>query len=177
MSTFNCTITKALNDYKQMLRSHLGAQEKSKKIKRLGIDRRTIRSADDVALYHYASKILKDIEFWRQKEGKTPAWHSGLDECYKHISGILSEYQVTGKQVINSKQIASRAIVEAVQYLSQPPERLSDQHAKSIDNCSQRIATHGASDQQKLYEKQLKKLCASSPDFFKPRLVCFRGFL
>src|SRR5690242_16668396 len=114
MSVFSETITKALNDYKTILKRNLSSKEKAAKLNALGLKREQLQQANDLALYSKAQQVLKEItqsiEFPNDNDN-TPSWYCGLHEFYKHLQDIVANYYVSQNTVIHVTQQSSRALV------------------------------------------------------------------
>lgn len=180
MSVFSEIITKALNDYKTILKRNLSSKEKAAKLNALGLNRGQIQQANDVALYSKAQQVLKEItqciELPNDNDNR-PSWYCGLHEFYKHLQDILANYYVSQNTVIHVTQQSSRALVDAIQLMSLANAALNKKIATKLDQCGQTVAKFGSKEQQEKLAHALNLHKERNMSFFLPLLYNFEKYL
>lgn len=175
MSIFSERILKSINDYKRLLKRYVSTADREKAIINLGIKRKSLRFDNDVILYNKAHRVLQDIQYWREKLNRTATEYSGIDEFYEYLKSYLSNYRIEGNIIVHITQRVSCALVQAIQIISLPESKLSDNNVSKLDDCIQTIAKFGSKDQRTMLAKALNKqrTTYSNPHLFTPALDSF----
>jgi hypothetical protein len=178
MSVFSEIITKALNDYKLILKKNLSSSKKAAKLAALGLKRQQLKQANDVGLYKKAQQVLQDLEQSIEfPDDNTPSWYCGLHEFYKYLQAILADYYLQQNTVIHITQQSSRALVDAIQLMGLADKALDTQIAGKLDQCGQTVARFGSKEQQEKLAYALKLHKGRNTSFFLPLLDNFEKYL
>jgi len=94
----------------------------------------------------------------------------GLDEFKHHLDDLMSVYRIENERVIHTSQKASTAIVNAIQIMSLPDDRLSEQYAKQLNQYAEQVKRFGSRDQKQHFIKALRSQSERNPNFFLPIL-------
>src|SRR5262245_54822199 len=111
MSIFIKAMSKAISDYRQILKKYLSPDARTQKIKELKLrDPKIFKS--ELSLYEVAQAIVADIE----KNIKVPdeGYYSyyGIVKFNQYLKEYLSHYILDNNVVTHKEQKASRALVE-----------------------------------------------------------------
>lgn len=153
MSVFYLTITRAINDYKALLRRNLPAKICSDKLKNLGIKRKQLRLANELELFHIAQKIITDLENAPVKDKKQySASYCGSHQFLQHLKNIVLEYTIEEQTIIHIGQMAARALVAGLQLIATHGHELAENNyiAKKLIEYSHIIIKHGNMKQIKI---------------------------
>ena len=158
---FSEEIMKLLHEYKRILKRYVAPEERDAKIQVLGLERKKIREASEVSLYHKAQRVIEDITGWINKNSDVPTAYYGLEEFCQHLNGLLNQYRIEAdargrEKVIHAQRLASRATVDAIQLLDLAPEKITGNHLQQLDGCFQVVAKYGTKEQQALLMKALR---------------------
>lgn len=178
MSVFSEIITKALNDYKSILKKDLSPEQRAARLSALGLRRRELKQSSTVVLYKKAKQVLKDIENTMASAGdEVPSWYCGLQAFYQHLQDILADYQVSEDTVVHITQESSRALINAIQLVSLTDSRLDSNIAKKLDQCGKIVAKFGSKQQQEKLVYVLKLHKERNTAFFMPLLYNLEKYL
>ena len=108
MSTiFIETVSKAVSDYRQMLRRYLSQSERVSKLSELNL--KNPDYSDEMGLYHLARAIIHDIEQNLNITTKNYYSYSGVGNFCRYLKEFLSNYIVEDNTVTHRAQKASRS--------------------------------------------------------------------
>ena len=172
---FTETIARAIGDYRFMLRRHLDQVERRKKLAELNLKDTSIFNCS-VKLYETAWKIVEDIESHVDTPSSYYAY-SGIIEFGKFLREYLSKYEIENGQLVHSAQKASKMMIQAIQYLSLPPEQLNTQVTERLNQCSEVVAKYGSDEQKNMYEGTLEQQLIIQREFFSPIYDYFQKLL
>ncbi len=155
MSVFAETMKKSISIYRQMLRKHLPQAERVTKLHQLNLKNPQLYE-NDVALFHTGYALVNDIE--KNLIGATHGYYSysGVHNFAHYLKGFLNSYEIEDGSVIHRSQKASRALVEAIQMLTLPREKLGDEIAEKLAECNDIIANFGSGEQRELHKITLQ---------------------
>jgi Uri superfamily endonuclease len=155
MSIFSETMKKSISIYRQMLRKYLPQAERINKLQQLNLKNAQLYE-NDIALYHTGHTIVADIE--KNLDQATYGYYaySGVGNFATHMKAFLENYVIEGNHVIHCSQKASRALVQAIQLLTLPREKLSDEIAEKLAKCNLVIARFGSEEQRELHRTTLQ---------------------
>lgn len=166
MSTiFAKTIAKAIHTYRQMLRRYLSQVDRVSRLAKLNLKDPSIYESE-VALYHTAYAIVKDIEENMEIGDQTYYSYSGIESFCQYLKNYLEKYTVEGDHVVHQAQKASRALVQAIQLCILPANKLDDQSKQKLRKCSEIIAQYGSKEQQELHFNNLEKIRENSEEVY-----------
>lgn len=177
MHHFFQTAIKLLQKYKSLLRKQLSLAEYRQKLLELQLDKRLPQ--DEVVLYH----LLEQIVSRAQAENPTmqsPAVglrYSGSSQSIQDMRELLAHYHIEGRNVIHTVQVASRAMVEAIQLMVLPEVKRDQQVAIRLDSCSLKIAQYGMKEQHLSFWNSLKTKVNQDGAFFSPLLDQYEEYL
>src|SRR5688572_20276177 len=105
-SIFVETISKAISDYRQLLRRHLPQSDRM--VKLMALNLKEPDYDDHIALYLTARQIVQDIEINLDSGPKNYYTYSGIDNFCRYLKKFLSNYIIEENQIIHRAQKASR---------------------------------------------------------------------
>lgn len=169
------TIARAISDYRFLLRRHLGQAERRQKLAELNLKDPTIFDSP-VKLYEVANQIVEDI----RRNVETPQSYyaySGIAEFGKYLQDYLSKYEVEDGRLVHSAQKASKAMIEAIQLIALPEQRLTSDIADKLNHCSNAVIQYGSEEQIDMYEGTLEQKLITHRDFFTPIYDYFQDLI
>lgn len=155
MSVFSETMKKSISIYRQMLRKYLPQAERINKLQQLNLKNPQLYE-NDIALYHTGHAIVADVEKNLDDSVYGYYSYSGVGSFSQHMKSFLENYVIEGTQVIHRSQKASRALVQAIQLLTVPREKLTDEIAEKLAKCNVIIARFGSEEQRELHRTSLQ---------------------
>lgn len=165
MSIFSETMTKAISDYRLLLRRYLDQVERMMKLQKLNL-----RDADlyesDLALYQTGKAIVADIETNMATGTQGYYSYSGVQQFCDYLKEYLDNYHIENDQVVHRAQKASRALIEAIQLAGLPREGLNEAVAKQLFDCNKAVAVFGSQEQCDLQLQILGRQQANNPGFY-----------
>jgi Uri superfamily endonuclease len=165
MSIFTETMTKAISDYRLLLRRYLKQAERMAKLRELKLqDSDTYVS--DVSLYDVGYAIVEDIEKNMTKSTQGYYSYSGIQQFSQHVREYLDNYYIENNQVVHRAQKASRALLKAIQMTTLPRERLNEEVAKMLLDCNITVVNYGSSEQCDLQLQTLSRQQENNPGFY-----------
>jgi len=169
------TISKAISDYRQMLRRYLSQAERVSKLSELNL--KSPDYNDEAGLYRLAQTIIQDIE--RNLDVKTKSYYSysGVGNFCRYLKEFLSNYVLEGEIVSHRAQKASRALIQSIQLMSLPSEKMTPEVIEQISECNVTVASFGSSEQCELYKENLARYNEEKGAFFGPLLRQFEATL
>ena len=169
------TIARAIGDYRFMLRRHLSQADRRKKLAELNLKDPTIFDSA-VKLHVVATSIVNDIETNIELPTSYYAY-SGMAEFSKFLKDYLKKYEVENGRLVHSAQKASKMMIQAIQYISLPDERLTPDIAEKLNQCSTVVAQHGSEEQQDMYEGTLEQKLITQRAFYTPIYDYYQSLL
>lgn len=165
MSLFSETITLAIKDYRFLLRRYLTQVERVVKLQELNLKDPAIYQTD-LSLYRVAEKIIQDIDKNMSVPNEGYYAYSGIEQFRMYLKEYLDNYYIEGDRVVHRAQKASRALIESIQLIAMPNERLTSQVEKKLFDCNEKIVKFGSFDQCKMQLEALSKRQKDNPDFY-----------
>lgn len=168
MPIFAETISKAINNYRYLLRRHLTQAERITKLQSLRLkDPETYSS--DMSLYRTAVRIIKDIEENIGIPEQGYYSYSGIGKFCDYLKEYLSNYEVENGHLVHRAQKASRAMLEAIQLISLS-DNFDDPLKKKLIDCNKIVVAFGSNEQQELFKLNIERQITRNPDFLEPVL-------
>lgn len=165
MSIFSETMTRAISDYRTLLRRHLNQVDRMTKLHELNL-----RDADlyvsDVNLYEAGKAIVADMEASGATQLRGYYSYSGIRQFCEYLKEYLANYYIENNQLVHRAQKASRFLLESIQLATLPRERLDDSVAKQLVECNKAIVTFGSHEQCELQLQTLSRSQATNPGFY-----------
>lgn len=165
MSIFSDTMTKAISDYRYLLRRHLEQVDRLTKLQELGLRDPNLYKSD-LALYKMGHAIMTDIEENRAAKRLGYYTYSGMDQFGKYLKEYLSNYEVEGGTVVHRAQKASRALIQSIQLTTLPKERLTDKIAHQLFEYNKMVVELGAPEQWDLQLHTLQRQQTQNAGFY-----------
>ena len=155
MSIFSETMKKTINIYRSMLRKYLPQAERVNKLNELNLKNPQLYE-NEVALFRTGWAIINDIERHLDKSTYGYYSYSGVGSFASYLKNFLENYELDGNRVIHRSQKASNALIEAIQLLGLPKEKLTTEIADKLSKCNKVLATCGSEEQQELHKNTLR---------------------
>jgi len=155
MTTFAPLMQKIVNDYKLLIRKSMPTSQSSVKIKELGIKRKLLKAMNEAQLYKIGAIILKELE-QNIHVGKCSSYYCGAEEFAEHLKKILNSYCVENNQVVNTAQKASYSMLEAIQLMALPEEKLNAATAIKLNQCVYNVTKYGDKEQLQILTEAIK---------------------
>lgn len=175
MTIFSETIKKAISDYRFLLRRYLNQAERMAKLQKLNL-RNASTYASDLSLYNTAKAIVADIEEnMLGVDAQGYYFYSGIQKFCEYLKEYLNDYVVEGDQVVHRARQASRALLQAIQLVGMPRERLDESVAKRLFDCSQVVVGCGSVEQLDLYTQTLDRQQVQNPKFYSRIIAHFES--
>ena len=165
MTTLSPLMLKIVNDYKLLLRKSMPTNQSSAKIKELGIKRKQLKALNEAQLYKIGEVILKELE-QNIHVGRCSSYYCGVEEFAEHLKKILSSYCVESNQLINTAQKASYSMLEAIQLMSLPEEKLNAATAIKLNQCVYNVTKYGDKEQLQILTEAIKTHKKNASSFF-----------
>lgn len=160
------TIARAIGDYRFMLRRHLDQAERRKKLAELNLKDPSIFDSP-LRLYEVANNIVRDIEANINLPTSYYAY-SGMAEFAKFLKEYLNKYEIENGRLVHSAQKASKAMLDAIQLMALPEERLTTEVTSKLNYCCEIIVNYGSDEQIDLFEGSLEQKLITNRIFYTP---------
>jgi hypothetical protein len=165
MSIFIQTMTKAITDYRQILRRYLSSQERILKVKQLRLKDPAIFKSD-VLLFKTAQSIIDDIENNVKVPNEGYYSYHGITKFCAYLKQYLSNYEQSGQGIVHKAQKAANAMIKVIQVFSLPDDQLSDEVIVELKEFATVIASCGSVEQRQLFRNSLVRQCEYAPGFY-----------
>lgn len=165
MTTFAPVMLKIINDYKLLIRKTTPTTQSSVKIRELGIKRKSLKAMNEVQLYKTGTVILNELEK-HIHAGKCPSYYCGTEEFAEHLRKILNSYCVENNQIVNAAQKASYSMLEAIQLMTLPEEKLNAATAIKLNQCVYNVTKYGDKEQLQILTEAIKTHKKNASSFF-----------
>lgn len=157
MNQFSEVILKTISDYKLLLRKLYPAREAAAKIKELGLKRMQIREASDISLYNVASKIIENLELYVNNYNKSRGCYFGAEEFLRYLRDFIEDYRIEDGKVIHTTRAASCAVVEVIQIVTLPENKLTKEVFERLSKCINIVAKYGSIEHVAVLNDALKR--------------------
>lgn len=170
VSVFAQAMKEAIQIYRGMLRKYLPQTKRMNKLRALDLTNRELYKDDnDAALYRLGYAITTDIKndlLSNLARNATSGYYSysGVDKFRVHLENFLSNYEIEGDKVVHRSQKASRALIQAIQLLALPKEKLTPEIADQLSKCNKIIADFGSEEQRELHKTTLQSTIRQQHD-------------
>ncbi|MDP1574825.1 MAG: hypothetical protein Q8L78_07850 [Coxiellaceae bacterium] len=165
MRIFSETMVQAVGEYRGLLRRYLSQVERMVKLQQLGL-RDSDLYENEVALYHMGLAIIEDIKANMAMENPSYYAYSGVQQFCEHLQEYLSNYAIENGRVVHRAQRASRAVLDAVQWMGMSRERLDEGVLKKFLDCNKTVVVNGSKEQCDLLLQTLSRQQAANPGFY-----------
>lgn len=172
-SMFVETISRAISDYRQILKKYLTPAQRAAKIAELRLKDYTIFE-DEPALYHVVQNILRDIDKNIRVPNEGYYSYYGIARFSKFLREYIDSYVIDGDVVIHKAQKASNILIRAIQLLSLPADQLVDSVAEEVISAHPSIIEFSSKEQLSIYNNTLEKLNGKNKTFFRKVIYDFR---
>jgi len=172
-SMFVETISRAISDYRQILKKYLTPEQRSAKIAELRLKDPTIFS-DEPALYQVVQDILSDIEKNIRIPNEGYYSYYGIVRFAKFLREYVDNYMVEGNMVIHKAQKASNVLLKVIQLISLPGEQLTESIADQVIAVHPMIIELSSKEQLMIYSTALERLNEKNRLFYRKVVHDFR---
>lgn len=177
MTIFSETMKKAINIYRSMLRKYLPQAERINKLHKLNLKNQQLYE-NEIALYHTGYSIISDINKNLNQSNVGYYSYSGVESFGEYLKDFLENYEIDGNGVVHRSQKASRALIQAIQLLTLPKDKLTSEIADQLAHCNEVIVKYGSEEQQELHKTTLqntiRKQQESNTSFYRSILGNFQ---
>ena len=173
-SLFVETMSRAISDYRQILKNYLTPKERAAKIAQLRLRDITIYD-DEPALYQVVQDILADIEANIQLPNEGYYSYYGIVRFSKFLREYIDNYLVEGDQVIHKAKKASNLLIEVIQLLSVSGQQLTPSVARHVIESHPLIVQFATNEQLAIYENALGRLKEKNESFYRQVIEDFHA--
>lgn len=139
-----------------MLRRYLAQAERITKLTQLNLKNNPKLFENEIALYRTGYLIVEDIQRNLDSGSASYYSYSGVGHFAQHLREFLENYEIENNRVIHRSQKASRALVQAIQILTLPRNKLTEEVKEKLAHCNKVIAVFGSEEQRKLHKITLQ---------------------
>ncbi len=175
-SLFVETMSRAISDYRQILKKYLTPAQRAAKMAQLRLKDPTIYE-DEPALYQVVRDILADIEKNIRVPNEGYYSYYGIVRFSKFLREYIDSYTVDGEFVIHKAQKASNILLKAIQLMAVPADQLTDHLADQVIGLHPLIIEFGSKEQLVIYNNTLERLSEKNKVFFRKIVHDFRSRL
>jgi len=153
MPDFYNTILKSISDYKVILRRNLSAKQCAAKLHELGIKRNYIKNIDEVKLYETGLRIIDELKKYidAHKGERTANFYFGAEEFLQYLEELFAQYTVEDGRIIHAGQRASCMLIEAIQLITIPKEKMTAEIVQQIRDFGDVVNKYGSKEQKKIF--------------------------
>ena len=178
MSLFAQTMTRAISDYRALLRRYLDQVARMTTLQRLRL-RQAETYQSDLTLYNTGWAIIEDIEnnLLTEITAKENNYYSysGIAQFCTYLKNYLNSYHLEGERVVHRAQQASRAQLSAIQLIAS--EKQAEDVRKQLLEYNAIIVNSGSKAQRDLQQQALLEAQQQHPDFYTGILSHFESLL
>ncbi|MFA6409084.1 MAG: hypothetical protein WCW01_02760 [Gammaproteobacteria bacterium] len=156
MLNFVETITKAIHDYKKILKRKLPQQQYSAKLQDLSIKRLQLRDLSEPYLLLVARDILQELED-DYNNAVYPKLYSGIIEFKNYLKGLVESHRIENNKVVNISQKASSLIIQSAHILSNLQTNINDSDLKALEEHIDGLIQYGSPTQINMILSAIKK--------------------
>ncbi len=172
-SIFVETLSRAISDYRQILKKYLSPEQRSAKMAELRLKDPTIFN-DEPTLYRVVHDILIDIEKNIQIPNEGYYSYYGIVRFAKFLREYIENYSLEGGQVVHKAQKASNLLIKSIQLLSLPGEQLTESIAQQVIDNHPLIIELSSKEQLAIYNNTLERLHEKNKAFYRRIIQDFR---
>lgn len=175
-SLFVETMSRAISDYRQILKKYLTPAQRAAKMAELRLKDPTIYD-DEPALYQVVKDILADIEKNIRVPNEGYYSYYGIVRFSKFLREYIDNYLVEGEFVIHKAQKASNLLLKAIQLLALPPEQLDNGVVDQVISLHTLIIELASKEQLSIYNNTLGRLSEKNKGLYRKITDDFRARL
>ena len=172
-SMFVETMSRAISDYRQILKKYLAPGQRASKIAELRLKDPTIFD-DEPVLYQVVQDILRDIEKNIHVPNEGYYSYYGIARFAKFLREYVDNYTIEGETVIHKAQKASNLLIKIIQLLSLPGEQLTESIAREVIAAHPLIIELSSKEQLSIYNNTLERLSEKNKSFYRKIVHDFR---
>lgn len=172
-SMFVETMSRAISDYRQILKKYLTPDQRSAKMTELRLKDPTIFESESV-LYHVVQNILQDIEKNIRVPNEGYYSYYGIVRFAKFLREYVDNYTVDGDAVVHKAQKASNLLLKIIQLLSLPPDQLTEGVASQVMAAHPAIIELSTKEQLNIYNNTLGRLSEKNKSLYRRIVSDFR---
>lgn len=173
-SMFVETISRAISDYRQILKKYLTPEQRSAKIAELRLKDPTIFD-DEPALFQVVHDILNDIEKNIRVPNEGYYSYYGIARFAKFLREYVDNYTVEGNTVVHKAQRSANLLIKIIQLLSLPMEQLNEGIAQQVIDAHPLIIELSSKEQLAIYNNTLERLSEKNKLFYRKIVHDFRA--
>jgi hypothetical protein len=172
-SMFVETMSRAISDYRQILKKYLTPAQRSAKIAELRLKDPTLFH-DEPALYNTVCDILHDIEKNIRVPNEGYYSYYGIVRFAKFLREYIDNYTIEGDAVVHKAQKASNLLIKVIQLLSLPGEQVTEQIVQHVINAHSDIIELSSKEQLAIYNNTLERLNEKNKTLYRAIVYDFR---
>jgi hypothetical protein len=174
MIRFSHIAMSLLKDYKELTRRHFSFEESEQKFKELGLNGRLPRL--EANLYRLLVAVSQRMSKDYAKSTRNVRY-SGGKHFLSHLKEVLEAHQISGKSVVHIQRVVSREVLQAVQLMSLPEEKLTEELYVALNEKAALVAKHGEKEHKNFFKRSLQVNLLRHPDFFAPLKESYHHYL
>lgn len=178
-SMFVETVSRAISDYRQILKKYLTAEQRTAKMAELRLKDPTIFESE-VVLYNVVQDILRDIEKNIRVPNEGYYSYYGIVRFAKFLREYVDNYIIEGDSdgeggaVIHKAQKASNLLLRIIQMLSLPADQLTEGVVEQIIAAHPAIIELSTKEQLNIYNNTLGRLSEKNKALYRKIISDFR---
>jgi len=178
MSIFTETMTKAISDYRYLLRRSLDQVDRIQKLRDLGLKNPELYD-NELSLFQAGQAIIQDIEnkMIHRRTKKGYYVYSGIVQFCEYLKEYLANYEIENDRVVHRAQKASRALIQSIQLTTVSKEYLTDKIANQLIECNKIVVKFGSPEQWALQVHTLERQHRQNPGFYTHIIAHFRSLV
>lgn len=172
-SLFVETISRAISDYRQILKKYLTPADRSAKIALLRLKDPTIFD-NEPELYQVVQNILHDIEQNISVPNEGYYSYYGIVRFSKFLREYIDNYIIDGNKVIHKTQKAANLLIKSIQLMNLPSDQLNEGIAEQVISSHPLIISYSSKEQLAIYNSTLERLSERNKAFYRQIVHDFR---
>lgn len=165
-SMFVETMSRAISDYRQILKKYLTPAQRAAKMAELRLKDPTI-FYDEPVLFQIVQDVLCDIEKNIRVPNEGYYSYYGIVRFAKFLREYVDNFVLEGDTVIHKAQKASNLLIKIIQLLSLPGEQLTENIAEQVINAHPAIIELSSKEQLTIYSNTLERLSEKNKTFYR----------
>lgn len=165
MSLFAQTMTKAIGDYRLLLRRYLDQADRMSKLQKLRL-RDASTYENDVNLFKAGQDIVSDMENNMSTDDRGYYSYSGIRQFCVYLKEYMANYHLEDRRVVHRAQKASGALLLGMQLTALPSDKLTEEIRQKLIGCNKIVTTFGSREQCELQRQTLTAKKMADPDFY-----------
>ncbi len=172
-SMFVETMSRAISDYRQILKKYLTPAERTAKIALLRLKDPTIFDSEP-ELFQVIQNVLADIEKNIRVPNEGYYSYYGIVRFAKFLREYIDNYIVDGNKVMHKAQKAANLLIKGIQLMNLPVEQLNESIADQVIASHPIIIEFSSKEQLAIYNSTLERLSERNKAFYRKIVQDFR---